>query len=126
MNLVEKLLRSCISINQIIFGSDSTIPLFILKEIILGLFFGKQIGVMLFTYLGTILKICKLPSDISWSQYYGLSLVTGIGFTMSLFVGNLAFADNTQYIDGVKIGVLIGSLLSTIFGYFLLLLFTKK
>jgi NhaA family Na+:H+ antiporter len=45
---------------------------------------------------------------------------------MSLFVGNLAFAENTQYIDGVKIGVLTGSLLSTLFGYFLLLLTTKK
>ena len=59
--------------------------------IILGLFFGKQIGVMLFTYIGSLLKICKLPSDISWKQYYGLSLVTGIGFTMSLFIGSLAF-----------------------------------
>ena len=61
--------------------------------IILGLFFGKQIGVMLFTYVGSLLKVCKLPSDISWSQYYGLSLVTGIGFTMSLFIGSLAFTD---------------------------------
>jgi len=94
--------------------------------IILGLFFGKQIGVMLFTYLGSILKICKLPSDISWAQYYGLSLVTGIGFTMSLFVGNLAFIDNVQYIDGVKLGVLSGSLLSTLFGYFLILSTSKK
>ena len=94
--------------------------------IILGLFFGKQIGVMLFTYLGSILKICKLPSDISWAQYYGLSLVTGIGFTMSLFIGNLAFVENTQYIDGVKIGVLAGSLLSTLIGYFLLLITSKK
>ena len=61
--------------------------------IILGLFFGKQIGVMLFTYVGSLLKVCKLPSDISWAQYYGLSLVTGIGFTMSLFIGSLAFTD---------------------------------
>jgi len=45
---------------------------------------------------------------------------------MSLFVGNLAFANNLQYMDGVKIGVLFGSLLSTLFGYFLLLIFTKK
>mgnify|MGYP002047550214 CR=1 FL=1 len=52
--------------------------------------------------------------------------MTGIGFTMSLFVGNLAFANNMEYIDGVKIGVLAGSLLSTLFGYFLLLIFSKK
>ena len=48
-------------------------------------------------------------------------LLTGIGFTMSLFVGNLAFVENMQYIDGVKIGVLTGSLLSTVFGYVILL-----
>jgi len=92
--------------------------------IILGLFFGKQIGVMLFTYLGSILKICKLPSDISWAQYYGLSVVTGIGFTMSLFIGSLAFTD-PEYQTSVRLGVLIASLLAGIFGY-LTLRFTTK
>jgi NhaA family Na+:H+ antiporter len=53
-------------------------------------------------------------------------VLTGIGFTMSLFVGNLAFANNLQYMDGVKIGVLTGSLLSTVFGYFLLAISSKK
>ena len=92
--------------------------------IILGLFFGKQIGVMLFTYLGSILKICKLPSDISWAQYYGLSLLTGIGFTMSLFIGSMAFTD-PEYQTSVRLGVLIASLLAGIFGY-LTLRFTTK
>jgi NhaA family Na+:H+ antiporter len=55
-----------------------------------------------------------------------VSILTGIGFTMSLFVGNLAFAENTQYMDGVKIGVLTGSLLSTVFGYVILLTSAKK
>ena len=93
--------------------------------IILGLFFGKQIGVMLFTYLGSILKICKLPSDISWAQYYGLSLVTGIGFTMSLFIGSLAFTD-PEYQTSVRLGVLIASLLAGIFGYLTLRLTSKS
>jgi Na+/H+ antiporter NhaA len=84
--------------------------------IILGLFFGKQIGVMLFTYVGSLLKVCKLPSDISWAQYYGLSLVTGIGFTMSLFIGSLAFTD-PEYQTSVRLGVLIASLLAGILGY---------
>ena len=67
-----------------------------------------------------------MPNNANWLNLYGVSVLTGIGFTMSLFVGNLAFANEMQYIDGVKIGVLAGSLLSTIFGYVLLLLFSKK
>ena len=59
-------------------------------------------------------------------SFYGVGILTGIGFTMSLFVGNLAFVNNLEYMDGVKIGVLTGSLLSTLFGYFLLLFSSKK
>ena len=62
----------------------------------------------------------------SWYNFYGVGVLTGIGFTMSLFVGNLAFVENMQYMDGVKIGVLTGSLLSTLFGYFLILLTPNK
>ena len=93
--------------------------------IILGLFLGKQIGVMLFTYLGSVLRICKLPSDISWAQYYGLSLVTGIGFTMSLFIGSLAFTD-PEYQTSVRLGVLLASLLAGVFGYITLRLTIKS
>ena len=67
-----------------------------------------------------------MPNNSNWLNLYGVGILTGIGFTMSLFIGNLAFIENTQYIDGVKIGVLSGSLLSTIFGYFLLLATSKK
>ena len=94
--------------------------------IVLGLFFGKQIGVMVFSYLSVRFKIAQKPDNSTWTSLYGVSILTGIGFTMSLFVGNLAFVENTQHIDGVKIGVLTGSLLSTLFGYFLLLLTSKK
>ena len=94
--------------------------------ILLGLFVGKQVGVMLFSYVSIKLKFAQMPNNSDWLSLYGVSILTGIGFTMSLFVGNLAFVENTQYIDGVKIGVLTGSLLSTIFGYFLLLLTSKK
>ena len=93
--------------------------------IILGLFFGKQIGVFIFSYISIKLKIASMPSNANWMNFYAVGVLTGIGFTMSLFVGNLAFAENLQYIDGVKIGVLTGSLLSTLTGYFLLL-FSKK
>ena len=94
--------------------------------ILLGLFFGKQIGVLLFSYISIKFRLAEMPNNSNWLSIYGVSILTGIGFTMSLFVGNLAFADNLQYIDGVKIGVLTGSLLSTVFGYFLLLVSSKK
>tara|TARA_B100000787_G_C16180297_1_gene291405 strand:+ start:175 stop:1347 length:1173 start_codon:yes stop_codon:yes gene_type:complete len=94
--------------------------------ILCGLFFGKQIGVLLFSYISIKLKWAEAPNNSNWLSLYGVSILTGIGFTMSLFVGNLAFVENTQYIDGVKIGVLTGSFLSTIFGYLLLLITSKK
>jgi NhaA family Na+:H+ antiporter len=94
--------------------------------ILVGLFIGKQIGVMFFSFFAVKLGAAQMPDNSSWLSLYSVSILTGIGFTMSLFVGNLAFADNTQYIDGVKIGVLAGSLLSTVFGYFLLLITSKK
>ena len=94
--------------------------------IVLGLFFGKQIGVFVLSYISVKLKFADKPSGSTWPAFYAVSILTGIGFTMSLFVGNLAFANNLEYMDGVKIGVLTGSLLSTLFGYFLLLFFSKK
>ena len=94
--------------------------------ILCGLFFGKQIGVLLFSFVSIKLKFAEMPNNSSWLSFYGVSILTGIGFTMSLFVGNLAFVENVQYMDGVKIGVLAGSLLSTLAGYFLLLVTAKK
>ena len=94
--------------------------------IVLGLFVGKQLGVFLFSYISIKTKIAQMPNNSNWYNLYGVGVLTGIGFTMSLFVGNLAFVENIQYIDGVKIGVLTGSLLSTLFGYFLILLTPNK
>jgi len=94
--------------------------------IVLGLFLGKQLGVFIFSYVSIKLKVAQMPNNTSWYNFYGVGVLTGIGFTMSLFVGNLAFAENMQYMDGVKIGVLTGSLLSTLFGYFLILLTPNK
>ena len=94
--------------------------------ILLGLFVGKQLGVFLFSYISVKLKIADMPNNSNWLMFYGVGVLTGIGFTMSLFVGNLAFADYSNNLDGVKIGVLTGSLLSTLMGYFMLLTVTKK
>jgi NhaA family Na+:H+ antiporter len=81
---------------------------------------------LFFSYVSIKLKFAEAPNNSNWLSLYGVSILTGIGFTMSLFVGNLAFVENTQYIDGVKIGVLTGSLFSTVFGYVILLMSSKK
>ena len=94
--------------------------------IICGLFFGKQIGVFLFSFLSVKLKLAEMPSNSNWLKFYGVGILTGIGFTMSLFVGNLAFSDYSNDLDGVKIGVLSGSFLSAVVGYFILLIVTQK
>jgi len=94
--------------------------------ILCGLFFGKQIGVFLFSYLSIKFKFAEMPSNSNWLKLYGVGILTGIGFTMSLFVGNLAFIENNQYMDGVKIGVLSGSMLSALVGYLLLTLVTAN
>ena len=87
--------------------------------IALGLFFGKQIGIMAMAAIGVATKKCTLPKGVNWGQFYAMSLITGIGFTMSLFIGNLAFeSSNTQVF--VRFGVIFGSLLSGILGYALL------
>ncbi len=93
--------------------------------IALGLFLGKQIGVFLFGFLAIKLKICELPQNSNWLEFYGVAILTGIGFTMSLFIGNLAF-DNYETLDKVKIAVLIGSILSFILGSLILSMTKKK
>ena len=112
-----------VSLDGLTFGSLlNTVPL----GILIGLFVGKQLGVFVFSYISIKLKFAQMPNNSNWINFYGVGILTGIGFTMSLFVGNLAFVENIQYIDGVKIGVLSGSLLSTVFGYLLLLIFSKS
>jgi len=112
-----------VSLDGLNFGSLlNKVPL----GIVLGLFVGKQLGVFVFSYISIKLKFAQMPNNSNWLNFYGVGILTGIGFTMSLFVGNLAFIENIQYMNGVKIGVLTGSLLSTVFGYLLLLIFSKK
>ena len=112
-----------VSLDGLTFGSLlNKVPL----GIVLGLFVGKQLGVFVFSYISIKLKIAQMPNNSNWIELYGVGILTGIGFTMSLFVGNLAFIENTQYLDGVKLGVLSGSLLSTITGYLLILSTSKK
>lgn len=88
--------------------------------ILLGLFVGKQVGVFGFSYLAIKLKLASLPTGVNFKQLYGVSILTGIGFTMSLFVNSLAFIDDTLFAYTDKLAVLIGSFLSGIVGYLIL------
>ncbi|MCB0717692.1 MAG: Na+/H+ antiporter NhaA [Bacteroidetes bacterium] len=92
------------------FGSPVTLG------IIAGLFLGKQIGVTLFAWLSVKLGIAELPQGVAWRQVYGVSLLCGIGFTMSLFIANLAFSE-AALLDEAKIGILAASVVSGIAGW---------
>lgn len=84
-----------------------------------GLVIGKQIGVFGFMFIATKIGLVRRPMGVSWMQLYGLACLTGIGFTMSLFIGNLAFVDPAQ-IETVKLGVISGSLVSGVLGFLIL------
>jgi NhaA family Na+:H+ antiporter len=87
--------------------------------IALGLFLGKQAGVAGFAWLGVRLGFCRLPSGTTWRQMYAVALLAGIGFTMSLFIGTLAFTDPATT-NGVRLGVLTGSIASGVIGFVML------
>lgn len=87
--------------------------------IVLGLFFGKQIGICLLSYIFLKFNRMRLPYGLSWHTYYAISVLCGIGFTFSLFIGLLSF-DSTLLENQMKLGVFIGSFLSAIFGIGLL------
>ncbi len=84
--------------------------------IVAGLFLGKQAGILLGAGLLIALGVAALPAGATWRQLYGVSILAGIGFTMSLFIGTLAFAD-ASHESQVRLGVLVGSLLSALVGY---------
>jgi len=83
--------------------------------ILLGLFVGKQVGVFVFCRAAVALGLAQLPAGATWRSLYGVAIITGIGFTMSLFIGSLAFPDGGQD-TAMRIGVLVGSLLSAVLG----------
>ena len=89
--------------------------------IALGLFVGKQVGIFGFCWLVVKLKLVRLPNDMNWGSLYGTAALCGIGFTMSLFIGSLAFEGNGQsMLFDERLGIVIGSLVSGIFGYLIL------
>jgi len=88
--------------------------------IMAGLFLGKQIGVFGFSWVAIKLGFAKLPDNSTWLQIYGVSILTGIGFTMSLFVDSLAFSDSNLYQQADKLAILVASFAAGITGYLVL------
>jgi NhaA family Na+:H+ antiporter len=89
--------------------------------IALGLFLGKQIGIMSVTALLVYLRVARLPQGATWLSFYGVALITGIGFTMSLFIGGLAFKENAvELAVDERVGILLGSAVSAVVGYLVL------
>jgi len=97
----------------------------LMMNIAISLFVGKFVGVALFSYLGIKLKITELPTGVKFKQILGISAIAGVGFTMSIFIDNLAFYGDLISINSVKVGVIIGSLISGIVGYTILKLTSK-
>ncbi|ABC62340.1 Na+/H+ antiporter NhaA [Erythrobacter litoralis] len=89
-----------------------------------GLVVGKQLGIFGIIVAAVKLGIAKAPANANWIEIWGVSILTGIGFTMSLFISGLAFTDSRLLIDEAKIGILGGSLISAILGYTILRLTT--
>lgn len=99
------------------FGSDMSLDWSLVTTVVVSLFAGKTIGVFLFSYLSVKLKWASLPENINFKLIFGTAILSGLGFTMSLFIGGLAFYDNFTYLSSAKIGIIIASLLSGIVGY---------
>lgn len=104
----------------VVISTDYDFNYALMTNIAISLFAGKFIGVALFSYLGVRLKITELPSGVNFNQILGIAFIAGVGFTMSIFIDNLAFYGDLISINSVKIGIIIGSLASGILGYIVL------
>lgn len=94
--------------------------------IILGLFIGKPLGIVLLCWLACTMKIAALPRGVSWRHMLGAGMLGGIGFTMAIFIANLAYADNMSHLEHAKLAILVASALSAIGGAIVLLMCKGK
>ena len=95
-------------------------------HIAVALFIGKLSGISLFTFAGVKLNLIKLPDDLNYKHIIGIGAIAGIGFTMSIFIANLAFQGNEFLINSAKIGIIIGSLIAGLIGYLILKFIDKS
>ncbi|MGM0667424.1 MAG: Na+/H+ antiporter NhaA [Bacteroidota bacterium] len=101
-------------------GSGLDLDYSIILVIMISLFAGKSIGILFFIWLGRKLRLTLMPLGVSYLQLTGIAFLAGVGFTMSIFIANLAFAGNPEVINSAKIGIMAGSLISGLTGYLIL------
>jgi NhaA family Na+:H+ antiporter len=94
--------------------------------IIAGLVLGKPLGIALLSYLAVAMSLCRLPADLTWGHILGAGMLGGIGFTMSIFIANLAFTDQPAVVNASKMAILVASLVAGIAGFLWLNFFTGK
>lgn len=104
----------------ILFSQDMSLNWQLSGIIAVSLFAGKMAGIPLLSYLGLKLKLTSLPDDMNFKQVIGVAALAGVGFTMSIFIANLAFANNPAYMDSAKVGIIAGSVISGLTGYMIL------
>ncbi len=108
------------------FSMDINFDISLIINIAISLVIGNFIGVAFFSLLSVKLGFTEWPEDVNYWQILGIASLAGVGFTMSIFIANLAFAENTAFIDSAKVGILIGSFISGVTGYLILRLSSKK
>ena len=101
-------------------SSDMAVDLSFALNIAASLFIGKALGVSLFSYLSIKLKVAELPKQTTFIDIIGVAILSGVGFTMSLFIGGLAFNNNDVFMNSAKIGIIVGSVVSGVVGYIVL------
>lgn len=110
----------------IYFSNQTIIDVSLALNVAISLFLGKAIGVSLFSFLSIKLKIAAIPKHTNFLNIIGIAILSGVGFTMSLFIGGLAFNGNEIFMNSAKMGIISGSFVSGIIGYLVLKLSMKR
>ncbi len=110
----------------VVFNMEEGLDWHIAITIAVSLFVGKFLGIPLFTWIGIKLRLTELPTGIRFSKVFGVGLLAGVGFTMAIFIANLAFTDQPILTNSAKIGILIGSFLAGIIGYIIMRFATRE
>ncbi|MCK4663076.1 MAG: Na+/H+ antiporter NhaA [Bacteroidales bacterium] len=110
----------------VVFNTDMNLDYSLITNIVICLFIGNFISVTFMSFLSVKLRLTELPKGVKFRQILGIASLAGVGFTMSIFIANLAFVENTAFIDSAKVGILIGSFISGITGYTILKLSSKE